>query len=383
MARPRVAVAMSGGVDSSVACLILRTLGFDVVGLTMKLLPSAPGSNLNSNPCCTIEMAEDARKVCNKLGIPHYTVNLVEEFEAEVILPFIRQYAQGSTPNPCLACNRAMKFGHLLKKAREIGADYIATGHYARVGQEIGGEFIENHLWVKDNGPIMTRVLLKRGVDRSKDQSYALYPLTQDMLSSAMFPLGSLTKSEVRKIARDAGLPTAFRPESQEICFVDGDYREFLMKRGISAIEGPILDTSGKLLGKHRGIMFYTIGQRQGLGIGGTRPLYVVDIDRERNAVIVGSRQEAYSRGCVIEDVNLIALDDLAGPERGTFMVRYRGKEVDGTLGPVPGRKSVRSGDEAEALFDEPQFAVTPGQALVMYQGDVVFAGGTICRRVA
>ena len=349
---------MSGGVDSSVACLLLKQKGHDVVGLTMKLLPNPPPGDLPRAPCCTLEMAEDARKVCFSLGIPHYTLDLASEFEEGVIEPFIRDYAAGRTPNPCLRCNKVMKFGHLLEKAREIGAEYLATGHYARSGR-------------KDADP---RTLLLRGVDKTKDQSYALYGLTQDELVHVLFPLGALTKKEVRNIAREAGLRTAEKPESQEICFVTGSYRQFLAERGIELEPGPLVDTSGRVFARHLGIPFYTIGQRRGLGVAGGEPLYVVDLDVERNAVVVGTRAEAYSGGCVIEDVNLIAAASLEDPVKGTCMVRYRGKESPATL--------TRVDERARIDFDAPQFAVTPGQAGVLYQGDVVFGGGTIVRRI-
>jgi len=444
LAKTRVAVAMSGGVDSSVAALVLVRKGFDVVGLTMKLLADPPSDDgLVARPCCTLDMARDAQKVCHSLGIPHYTINLVEEFETEVILPFILDYGSGRTPNPCLLCNTRLKLGHLLKRAREIGADYLATGHYARAGRFLAdGTFVDNHNLVGEShslegserseglrdcksidgpdpsgkaesgykpapakvrgGATDGRIFLLRGKDKTKDQSYALYGLTQGLLSSAMFPLGSLAKKEVREIAAKEGLPTATRPESQELCFItQGTYRTFLAERGVPVEPGPILDTSGRVRGRHRGIPFYTIGQRKGLGVASTRPLYVVDIDAGRNAVIVGEREEAYSGGAYIEAVNLIACDTLESPVQGTCMVRYRGKEVLATMMPVPPEKGAAGGTGLEEAhlkdvssihdwakgktalvrFEEPQFAVTPGQALVFYQGDVVFGGGIISRR--
>jgi len=363
----RVAVAMSGGVDSSVACLILKQQGYDVVGLTMKLLPNPPSEDVVRAPCCTLEMAQDAMRICHSLGIPHYTINLVDEFEESVIVPFVREYSLGRTPNPCLECNRVMKFGYLLQKARELGCDYLATGHYARV---------------RHASTPGTRALLLRGVDKKKDQSYALYSLTQDELNHALFPLGELTKEEVRRIAREAGLRTAEKPESQEICFVTGTYKEFLLERGVRAEPGDIVDTSGKVLGKHIGLPFYTVGQRKGLGIAGGEPLYVVDLDLERNALVVGRRAEAYSAGCKAENLNLIAAERLTDSVSGTCMVRYRGKEVGATMEPVPGAPADGQ-DSAIIRFDTPQFAVTPGQSAVFYQGDYVFGGGVITRRLA
>lgn len=408
---------MSGGVDSSVACLLLRQKGYDVVGLTMKLLPNPESGDLPRAPCCTLDMAEDARRICAVLGIPHYTLNMVSEFEEGVIEPFIRDYAAGRTPNPCLRCNKVMKFGWLWTKAREIDAQFIATGHYARSGRRgSDGEWVDNCEVANTEGYAAAagatsgsdvppdavtesggeRALLLKGADRSKDQSYALYGLTQGELAHAMFPLGSLTKKEVRQIAREAGLATAEKPESQEICFVTSTYREFLAGRGIDPEPGPIVDTSGRVLGRHVGVAFYTVGQRRGLGVSGGRPLYVVDLDLDRNAVIVGNKQEACSPGCFVEDLNLIAAGSLDGPVEGTCMVRYRGKETAARMSPVgdvdrTGEATATSRCEpagrhrpAAARFDfaAPQFAATPGQAAVLYQGDLVFGGGVITGRV-
>lgn len=311
-----------------------------------------------------------AARICQRLDIAHYTFDMVDEFEHEVVLPFIKEYVSGRTPNPCLVCNRAMKFGHLLRKASEVGAGYIATGHYARIAG--GGSGKEG---LSSGG---SRYLLLRALDRTKDQSYVLYGLTQDVLGRTMFPLGRLTKGQVRQVARDAGLPSAIEPESQEICFVTGKtYREFLLERGIKFEPGPILDTSGKVLGSHRGLPLYTIGQRKGLGLGGTlSTLYVVDIDAPGNALVVGGRSEAYSGGCIVADLNLIASDALSELVRGTCMVRYRARETRATMKPAG------DGSSAVVEFEAPQFAVTPGQALVFYQDEAVYGGGVIARRL-
>ncbi len=401
MAKIRVAVAMSGGVDSSVACLLLSRAGYDVVGLTMKLLPNDAigptedgAGDFGAVPCCSVDTARDAAAVCHRLGVPHYTINLVDEFEEGVIGPFVKDYAEARTPNPCLLCNSVMKFGHLLMKAQEIGAEYVATGHYVRAARKRednsrsseNGSWVENHVYamqVEPGSDVGGEALayLLRGVDKSKDQSYALYGLTQEMLRRAMFPLGGLHKREVRAIAREAGLATAERPESQEICFVTGDsYRGFLERRGVAARPGNIEDTSGRVVGRHAGLPFYTVGQRRGVGAQAGRAVYVVSLDSERNVVVVGSRDEAYSDGCFVELLNLPSAGSLDGPVSGTCMVRYRGTEVGAAMRPVLDGEKAQVRGRAEVLFEHPLFAVTPGQALVLYQGEILYGGGIISK---
>lgn len=424
LSKPKVAVAMSGGVDSSIACLLLAQQGFEVIGLTMELLDNSfPLDGYVAKPGCNFEMIEDAKKICSELGIPHYTVNLVNQFEEEVITPFVESYRSGRTPNPCLVCNTRFKFGHLLHKARELGAEYLATGHYVQAGRVFGepSRLIENHVLAAGNveqpgycienqlqsgAEDSARFLLAKGKDLTKDQSYALYGLSQDVLKHAMFPLGNLTKCSVREIAKQEGLETAEKSESQEICFVtQGSYREFLRERNVKARPGNVVDTGGRVLGRHRGLAAYTIGQRRGLGISSSQPLYVVDICVDANEIIVGKRQEAYADGCYVGNLNFIMVDYPDSPVRGTCMVRYRGREVPATLIPNPGsdtfglpedkfnERSTNEGltnegttigrhvDTVLVKFDQPQFAVTPGQALVFYKGEFVYGGGTIVKR--
>ncbi len=374
LAGVRVAVAMSGGVDSSVALYLLLKRGYEVVGLTMKLLDDYPWGPVESRrPFGTLDMARDAADVCHKFGVPHYTVNLAEEFEKEVITPFVKDYSLGRTPNPCVLCNRTMKFGRLLKKARQMGAEFVATGHYVRA-VKVGpnGDWADTYDNPRDTDE--SRTYLARGKDRSKDQTYALYDLSQDMLSHAMFPLGNLEKRTVRDIARDEGFSVADRPDSQEICFVSSlGYREFLSRRGVRAEPGPIMDAQGARIGDHEGLPFYTIGQRKGLGLARKNPTYVVGMDMKDNVLFVGDRDEAYSGGCVIRDVNLIACDGIVEPVFGTCMVRYRGAEVPAEMTPHEANPTL-----LKVRFETPLFAVTPGQALVFYQNELVFGGGII-----
>lgn len=342
---------MSGGVDSSVTAALLKEEGYEVIGITLDL------GIRDDSGCCGVESAVDAKRVAGKLGIPHYTLNLGDLFHREIVLPFCREYSLGRTPNPCIRCNRVVKFEVLLRKAREFGADLVATGHYARVGFDRA----------------LGRYVLRKGVDRAKDQSYMLYLLTQEQLGRTTFPLGDLTKQEVRRLARRMGLHTAGRPESQEICFVpDGRYPELVGRYFPEAVRpGPILDGKGKILGRHKGIAYYTVGQRRGLGLALGRPLYVVRIDPELNAIVVGGKDEVLAEGLLASNVNLVSVPEISEPTKVKAKVRYRQPEVDATVFPLEDERVL-------VRFSEPQEAVTPGQSVVFYLGDVVVGGGTI-----
>ncbi len=397
MSNPVVAVAMSGGVDSSLACALLLEKGFRVFGITMRI----PVESKNAEAA-----AQDAKKVCDRLGVPHYLVDLTCEFEKEVVSPFVEAYSRGITPNPCVICNPRIKFGHLLERSLGLGAEYLATGHYARAGRVDlkTQELVENHVVAglfKDHSTddversLSSRTYLARGKDKGRDQSYVLYGLDQNMLRHAMFPLGNLTKSTVREMAKDIGLDVAEKPESQEICFIaQKNYKEFLRHKRVSETPGLIVDTSGRVLGRHNGIVNYTVGQRKGLGIESTCPLYVIHIDAKENKIVVGRREEAYASACYIGSLNFIMVDEPDSPVHGTCMVRYRGQEVEATLYPRPFSPQkfdpietgcgvvLRESDVARVEFSAPLFAVTPGQSLVFYQGSYVYGGGTILETV-
>jgi tRNA-specific 2-thiouridylase len=346
---------MSGGVDSSVAAALLAEQGHDVVGFSMQLYdnrgPEAFGS------CCSIDDLHDARRVASVLGFPHYIVNFERQFQDTVVSNFVREYAAGRTPIPCAHCNSDLKFATLLDRARGLGAEHVATGHYARVEQAADG-----------------RWLLKRSADPEKDQSYFLFSLTQEQLSHAVFPIGGLRKADVREQARRLNLAVADKPDSQEICFVpDGDYAAFVARKAPEAAQGGVIvDEEGHALGSHDGVHRFTVGQRKGLGIGGTTsPLYVLKIDAAARQVTVGPR-EALDRGSLTASgVNWIAVDAPASPLRVSAQIRHRHT-------PAPGRVVALPGGRAEFTFDTPQPAVTPGQAVVFYDGDLVIGGGWI-----
>ncbi|MCL6450321.1 MAG: tRNA 2-thiouridine(34) synthase MnmA [Acetobacteraceae bacterium] len=377
-----VAVAMSGGVDSSMAALLLKEAGYRVVGLTMRLwppagAPGAVGACDDGGAAGDHEAAADfARRVAEWLGVPHHVVDLSEPFSREVVEPFSAEYGAGRTPNPCVICNRRIKFGALWLAARGLGAGRLATGHYARVQYD----------------DRRRRWLLLRGVDRAKDQSYVLYGLSQAQLAGALFPLGGRTKAEVRGLAAEVGLPAAHRAESQEICFLGGaGYRAFLEARGGPGLSpGPILDTAGRRLGTHRGLAFYTVGQRRWLGLAAGEPRYVVRLDPAQNALIVGRPEELDAGWLVARGVNLIALERLDAPLRLRVRTRYRGPEAWAVVRPLKaealgaqeaGHTAGEPGGQGLAVvveFESPQRAVAPGQSAVFYDGQVVVGGGVI-----
>jgi tRNA-specific 2-thiouridylase len=349
-----VLVAMSGGVDSSMAAALLVEGGYQVTGVTLHLWSEEEGFRPGPASCCSLEAVEGARRVCQQLGIPHYVFNFREEFQRLVVEDFVREYGRGRTPNPCLACNRWIKFRLLLDRAQVLGFSYLATGHYARIRRNAEGY----HLW--------------RGRDRRKDQSYVLYMLGQAELSRLLFPVGEMTKEEVRREAARRGLATAGRPESQEICFIpDNDYRRFLSAR-LPARPGPIYDLAGNLLGTHRGLPNYTVGQRKGLGLSGRpHPLFVVALKPEENALIVGPEEALLCPALEAGEVSFVSGRWPEEPLRVEAKVRYRTPEAPAWLFPLePGRVQVK--------FDVPQRAITPGQAVVFYRGEEVLGGGTI-----
>ena len=351
----KVLLGMSGGVDSSVAALLLLKAGYDVTGMPMRLRPEAYMQQSASGGCCSLDDIDDARRVCYQLGIDHLVLNFTEQFERDVIQYFAEQYAAGRTPNPCIACNRHLKFGAMLQKARLLGFDFIATGHYAVITQNDSG-----------------RWLLKRA-PASKDQSYVLYSLTQDQLAHTLMPLGPYTKPEARQLAEEAGLRVAHKPDSQEICFVeDNDYASFLERyTGTKAPQGDFVDAPGRILGTHSGITHYTIGQRKGLGISFGKPMYVTKIDAVRNRITLGEEGSQYATSLLADDLNFIPFDTLDKPLQVQAKVRYQARPADAVLTPVDGGR-------VRVDFAEPQRSVTPGQAVVFYDGDLVVGGGVI-----
>ena len=354
METEKVLVAMSGGVDSSVAAKLLTDAGFSCIGCTMKLYDNEDAGIPKANTCCSLDDVEDARSVAYRLGMPYYVFNLKDKFAECVIDRFVDAYEHGITPNPCIDCNRYLKFDKLFERADIMGCRYIATGHYARIERE--GE----------------KYVLKKALDETKDQSYVLYDLTQETLARVKFPLGSLRKTEAREIAAEAGLINARKHDSQDICFVpDGDYARFMEDfTGKHYPAGDFLDESGKVVGTHNGAVRYTLGQRKGLGLALGAPVYVCGKDMQANTVTVGPEEMLFDRIVYADEVNWIAIPELTGPLRVTARTRYHQVEQAATVYPA------ECGFRLE--FDQPQRAPTPGQAVVLYQGDVVLGGGTI-----
>ena len=353
----KVLVAMSGGVDSSVAAYLLQQQGYECIGVTMRLYENETAGIPRGHTCCSLDDVEDARAVAYDLGMPYYVLNFTEEFDEKVIRKFVQVYQNGGTPNPCIDCNRYLKFDHLLNRARELGCDYIATGHYVQ-------------RWQDENG----RWGLRKNDDPGKDQSYVLYSLTQDQLAHTLFPLGGMHKDAVRTIAEEQGLCNARKHDSQDICFVpDGDYVSFLRQYGgVEPVPGDFLDSEGRVLGRHRGMECYTIGQRKGLGVSANAPQYVLGKDPDRNAVILGEDNRLYTRELTAERVNWLSVPEPDRPLSVTAKTRYSQREAAATVEPLPGGR-------IRMVFTEPQRAVTPGQAVVFYDGDLVLGGGTIC----
>lgn len=350
-------IAMSGGVDSSVAAYLMKEAGYECMGVTMKLFQNETVQVCREHSCCSLDDVEDARSVAFHLGIPFHVFNFSDRFEECVIRRFVDFYEKGMTPNPCIDCNRFLKFDKLYARAKELCYDHIVTGHYAVIEKD------------SDSG----RFLLKKSADEAKDQSYVLYTLTQDQLSHTLFPLGKMTKPEVRSIAEAQHFINARKHDSQDICFVqDGSYADFIESyTGKSFPEGDFVSTDGTVMGKHKGIIRYTIGQRKGLGLAVPEPVYVCRLDMEHNNVILGKNEDLFSRSLTAKDLNLISVSEISSPMRVKAKVRYRQKEQWATAyqtGP----------DSLRVEFDEPQRAITRGQAVVLYDGDIVVGGGTI-----
>lgn len=349
--KKKVMIGMSGGVDSSVAAYLLQKEGYDVIGVTMQIWPDQQ----HDDGCCSLSSVEDARRVANKFGIPYYVFNMKEDFQKYVIEYFVKEYESGRTPNPCIACNKYIKFGSLLDKAKSIDIDYVATGHYAII-EKLNGRYI-----------------LKKSVDDTKDQSYVLYNLTQEQLSKTVFPLGKYKKTEIRRIAKELELNVASKPDSQEICFIDdNDHHRFIKEHtGNEPKKGFFVDTKGNTLGIHEGISKYTIGQRRGLGIVTGKPMFVLDIDVENNTVVLGDNEDLFTKEFLVNDLNWISIEELDRNMEVKAKIRYKTPEESATIIPIENNK-------VKVIFDKEQRAVTSGQSVVFYIDDTVVGGGII-----
>ena len=355
MKKEKVMVGMSGGVDSSVCAALLLQRGYDVSGVTLRLYDGEDYNAGKTRTCCSLSDVEDARAVCMRIGIPHYAFNFKDAFQKDVIEDFVNEYIMGLTPNPCIECNRHIKFDAMLERAKVLGYDKIATGHYASVKQN-------------ENG----RYLLCRAADISKDQTYVLYSMTQEQLAHTLFPVGEMHKDKIRDIAEENKLINADKPDSQDICFIpDGDYAGFITKRCGEQQSGDIVLSDGTKLGKHKGLIHYTIGQRKGVGISYSEPLFVVTKDMEHNRLIMGKADEVYSDNLVAGDVNFIPFDTLTEPITCTAQTRYHQKDAECTVSPMNDGKVL-------VTFKEPHKAISKGQAVVFYDGEYVIGGGTI-----
>lgn len=357
MGKKTVVVGLSGGVDSSVAAYLLKEQGYDVIGVTMQIWQEEDSCTVEENGgCCGLSAVEDARRVAQKLDIPYYVMNFRKEFQEQVIDYFTREYLEGRTPNPCIACNRYVKWESLLKRSLEIGADYIATGHYARVEQLPNG-----------------RYAIRNSVTAKKDQTYALYNLTQEQLARTLMPVGAYTKEEIRKIAEEAGLPVAHKKDSQEICFVpDNDYAGFIKNStGKTIPKGNFVLADGKVIGEHQGIIHYTIGQRKGLNLSMGHPVFVTKIRPDTNEVVIGENEDLFINTLLCDRVNFMAIEGLEEEVRLKAKIRYNHPGAECVISPAEEGK-------VRVTFDQPQRAITPGQAVVFYQGEYVAGGGII-----